>query len=129
MSYDVDYYSRLVKEFKKSKEAIEALTKRQSSMRDELVNFLTENGYEDEKGHLRIDLPDANLKYERRVSRSFNKEAAESWAKDQGIWDLVSEVVELISEDKLLGYAWLHEEVEEAVQSFYSEKESWALKT
>jgi hypothetical protein len=129
MENDIEYYTKLLQEFKKTNESLDALTKRKASMREELVKFIVDNGYEDEKGHLRADLGEASLKYERRVSRSFDLDAAEAWAKETDIWDEIKEVIERLSEDKLLGYAWQHPEVEETIQSFYSEKESWALKT
>jgi len=123
-----DYYARLAQEYKKSKEAIDSLTKRQNEMRSELVKAIQENGYEDDKGHLWYDADGFELKYERRVSRSFNSEAAEQWAKELGIWDDLKKVIETIDEDKLLGYAWNHKDKEDDIQGFYTEKESWALK-
>jgi hypothetical protein len=123
-----EYYERLAQEFKKSKEAIDSLTKRQNEMRTELVKAIQENGYEDDKGHLWYSAGSAEIKYERRVSRSFNIEAAEQWAKGLGIWDDLKKVVEMLDEDKLLGYAWNHKDKEEEIQGFYIEKESWALK-
>ena len=123
-----DYYERLAQEFKKSKEAIDSLTKRQNEMRTELVKAIQENGYEDDKGHLWYSAGSTEIKYERRVSRSFNIEAAEQWAKGLGIWEDLKKVVEMLDEDKLLGYAWNHKDKEEEIQGFYIEKESWALK-
>lgn len=123
-----EYYEKLAQEFKKSKEAIDALTKRQNDMKTELVKAIQEHGYEDDKGHLWYELDSLDLKYERRVSRSFNSDAAEQWAKELGIWDDLKKVVELLDEDKLLGYAWNHKELESTIQEFYVEKETWALK-
>jgi hypothetical protein len=123
-----DYYERLAQEFKKSKEGIEALTKRQNEMRTELVKAIQENGYEDDKGHLWYGAGSIELKYERRVSRSFNIDAAEQWARSLGIWEDLKKVVEILDEDKLLGYVWANKDKEEEVQGFYTEKESWALK-
>jgi hypothetical protein len=123
-----DYYERLAHEFKKSKEAIENLTKRQNAMKAELVTAIEENGYEDDKGHKWYKVGDLELKYERRVSRSFDSQAAEQWAKDLGIWDDLKKVMEVLDEDKLLGYAWSHREVEDTIQGFYTEKENWAFK-
>jgi hypothetical protein len=123
-----DYYERLAQEFKKSKEGIEALTKRQNEMRTELVKAIQENGYEDDKGHLWYGAGSVELKYERRVSRSFNIDAAEQWARSLGIWEDLKKVVEILDEDKLLGYVWANKDKEEEVQGFYTEKESWALK-
>lgn len=123
-----EYYERLAQEFKKSKEGIEALTKRQNDMKAELVKAIQDNGYEDDKGHKWFKVGDIELKYERRVSRSLNMEAAEQWARGLGIWDDLKKVVEQLDEDKLLGYAWNHKEQEDTIQNFYVEKESWAFK-
>ena len=73
-----DYYERLAQEFKKSKEAIDALTKRQNDMKTELIEAIKSNGYEDDKGHLWYNVGSMELKYERRVSRSFNSPALSS---------------------------------------------------
>ena len=123
-----EYYERLAQEFKKSKEALDNLTKRQNAMKAELIEAIQANGYEDNKGHKWFKVGDMELKYERRVSRSFDIEAAEQWAKGLGIWDEIKEVVEMLDEDKLLGLAWNNKELEEVIQGFYSERESWAFK-
>lgn len=123
-----DYYERLAEEFKKSKEAIDTLTKRQNAMKAELVEAIKAKGYEDDKGHLWYKAGATEMKYERRVSRSFNAEAAEQWARENGLWDDLKKVVELLDEDKLLGYAWNHKEHEDTIQNFYAEKETWAFK-
>jgi hypothetical protein len=123
-----DYYERLAQEFKKSKEAIDNLTKRQNAMKAELIDAVQTNGYEDNKGHKWFKVGDLELKYERRVSRSFDMDEATAWAKENGHWDAIKEVVEMLSEDKLLGLAWNNKELEEVIQGFYYEKESWAFK-
>jgi hypothetical protein len=125
---DDTYYAKLIEDFKKSKEAVDSLTKRQDVLKKELVEALKEKGIVDDKGHLWWSIAGSDLKYERRVSRSLNTSAAEAWAREKGLWDDVKEVVEALSEDKLLGYAWNHKESEEVIQSFYVEKESWAFK-
>jgi len=123
-----DYYERLAEEFKKSKEAIDNLTKRQNAMKAELVEAIKSNGYEDDKGHMWYTAGSLELKYERRVSRTFNAEAAEQWARENGLWEDLRKVVEVLDEDKLLGYAWNHKDQENVIQGFYVEKESWAFK-
>jgi hypothetical protein len=128
MNKPEDYYERLAQEFKKSKEGIEALTKRQNEMKAELIEALQANGYEDDKGHKWYKVGSIELKYERRVSRSFNAEAAEQWAREHGLWEDLRKVVEVLDEDKLLGYAWNHKDEEETIQGFYTEKETWAFK-
>lgn len=123
-----DYYERLAQEFKKSKEAIDMLTKRQNEMRAELVEAVKEQGFEDDKGHKWLKVGDLELKYERRVSRSFDEGAADNWARETGRWDDLKQVVEVLDEDKLLALAWENSDVAETIQQFYVERETWAFK-
>jgi hypothetical protein len=123
-----DYYERLAQEFKKSKEAIDSLTKRQNDMKAELIEAVKDQGYEDDKGHKWFKVGDIELKYERRVSRSFDESAADNWAHDTGRWDDLKRVVEMLDEDKLLALAWEDNDVAETIQAFYVEKETWAFK-
>lgn len=123
-----DYYERLAQEFKKSKEAIETLTKRQNEMRAELVKAVQDNGYDDDKGHKWYKVGDFELKYERRVTRTFDAAAAEAWAKENELWDRLKVVVEQLDEDALLALAWENQDVADVVAGFYGEKETWAFK-
>lgn len=128
MDKPIDYYERLAQEFKKSKEAIDMLTKRQNDMKAELIEAVKDQGYEDDKGHKWFKVGDIELKYERRVSRSFDEGAADNWAHDTGRWDDLKRVVEMLDEDKLLALAWENNDVAETIQAFYIEKETWAFK-
>lgn len=128
MTNTPEYYERLAQEYKKSKEALDILTKRQNEMKAELVEAIKQQGYEDDKGHKWLKLGSMELKYERRVSRSFNESAADAWAHETGRWDELKKVIELLDEDKLLALAWENEDVAETIQDFYVEKETWAFK-
>jgi hypothetical protein len=128
MDKPLDYYERLAQEFKKSKEGIDALTKRQNAMKAELIEAIKEHGFEDDKGHKWLKVGALELKYERRVSRSFDEGAADNWAHETGRWDDLKRTVEMLDEDKLLALAWENEDVAETIQEFYVEKETWAFK-
>ena len=125
---DTAYLERLAEEYKKSKEALAVVEKRTNDMKKELSTIVEKFGTPDDKGHLWLQVGDLNLKREKRVSRSFDTQSAEQWAKENGHWDDVKEVVELLSEDKILGLAWTQKELEETIMGFYIEKESWAFK-
>ena len=125
---DNDYIKGLVREYKKAKEMIDALEKRNAEMKTKLTDALVANGTPDSNGHVWLTLDDVEIKRERRVSKVFNSAAAEAWAKQNGHWDVVKEVIEVLNEDKILGLAWQNPELQEQVKSFYMEKESWALK-
>lgn len=128
MNKPLDYYERLAQEFKKSKEAIDMLTKRQNEMKSELTEAIKQQGFEDDKGHMWLNTGSLELKYERRVSRSLDVAAAEKWARELGIWDKLKETVERLDEDKLLALAWNDKQYEEDILAFYVEKETWAFK-
>lgn len=125
---DEQYLKRLVEEFRNSKEAINTLTKRQDSMKKELIQAIQDNGYMDEKGNFWLEVGDNEIKYERRASVSLDMSAAIEWCKENGYWDDVKEIIETLSEDKLLGLAWVNPDLQDAVQSLYTTKETWAFK-
>lgn len=125
---DNAYLERLAEEYKKSKDTLALIEKRTNDMKKELSVAVEQFGTPDDKGHLWLTVGDLNLKREKRVSRSFDATAAENWAKEKGLWDDVKDVIEVMSEDKLLGLAWSDKSLEETIMTFYVEKESWAFK-
>lgn len=122
------HLQRLIEEYKKSKEALEQLEKRQNLMKKELTQAIEEKGYTDDKGHVWLKVGPYEIKRERRVSRSFDTKAAEDWARANGMWDSVKEVIEVLSEERLLALAWEDKSLNETVSTFYVEKETWAFK-
>jgi hypothetical protein len=126
--FDEAYARRVVEDFKNHKSLLDQTQKRTDALKAQLTDMLVAHGKPDEKGNIWIDLGDVELKRERRISKSFNTSAAEAWAKENGHWDTVKEVIEVLSEDKLLGLAWNDEDIQEKVKTFYVEKETWALK-
>jgi hypothetical protein len=126
--FNEEHARRVVADYKNHKSLLEQTQKRADALKAELTEMLIAHGNPDEKGNIWIDLGDVELKRERRISKSFNSSAAEAWAKENGHWDTVREVVEVLSEDKLLGLAWNNEDIQEKVKTFYVEKETWALK-
>jgi hypothetical protein len=127
-TFDEAYAIKLVTEFQNHKAMLETTQKRVDAYKKELNEMLIAHGKPDEKGNLWINTSGFEIKRERRVSKTFNADAAEAWAKENGYWETIKEVVEVISEDKLLGLAWNNEDVQEKVKTLYVEKETWALK-
>jgi hypothetical protein len=125
---DTAYLERLAEEYKKSKDALALIEKRTNDMKKELSVAVENFGTPDDKGHIWLTVGDLNLKREKRVSRSFDTASAEQWARDNNLWDDVKEVIEVLSEDKILGLAWSDKSLEDIIMSFYTEKESWAFK-
>ena len=122
------YHLRLGVEYKASKEMADSAKKRADGLKSQLIELVDERGYEGENGHRGFEVGDYKLKRERRVSKTFDAAACEEWAKASGLWDEVSEVVELLSEDRVLALAWDDPEIRAEIERFYVEKETWAFK-
>ena len=118
----------LVTEYKNSREFEEKIAARTAELKRELVRLVKEYGNSDDKGHKWLDAGDNQIKHERRVSKGFNSSAAQAWAKEMGILDKVTETIEVFSEDKLLAYVWDNPDLQDKLDSFYEQKETWAFK-
>ena len=122
------YNLRLVEEYKSAKDLADSSKKRADALKKELSDLVEAEGYEGDNGHQWYEIGDYKLKRARRVSKSFDADECEQWAKTTGLWDEVSEVVELLSEDKVLALAWDDPEIREEIERFYKEKVTWAFK-
>jgi hypothetical protein len=127
-SFDEAYYTKFVEDYVSQKKLLSQLETKIEKMKKELSNIVDTLGTADDSGHIWLNIGGHELKRERRVSKSFNSSEAETWAKENGVWDDVKEVIERISEDKLLGLAWNDKSLLPTIQGFYTEKEIWAFK-
>lgn len=125
---DPEFISRLADEFAKAKQFAEKAAKHADALKKQLMEIVEAKGDEDEKGNVWLPAGSYDLKRERRVSRSLDGEEAEIWAKENGVWDDVKQVVETVSEEALLGLAWERQEFAPLIASFYKEKEIWAFR-
>lgn len=125
---DEQYVERLATEYKSTKELADNTDKRLKRLRGEIATVVLEEGATDDKGHRWLKAGQYNIKYERRVSQSFDAAAAEAWARSQGLWDTVSTTVVALDEDKLLAVGWNDPQHADTIKSFYKETVSWALK-
>jgi prefoldin subunit 5 len=125
---DEAYYTKLVENFVSQKRLLSSLETQINKMKKELSDLVDEHGLSDDSGHKWLNVGGHELKRERRVSKSLDVTAATEWAKANNVWNDVMEVVEILSEDKLLGKAWEDKTLMPVVQGFYVEKETWAFK-
>lgn len=126
--YDEQYLTKLVEDFVSQKKLLSQLETRVDKLKKELSTVVEQHGIPDDSGHIWLNVGGHELKRERRVSKSFNSTQAEEWAREQGLWNDVKEVIERLSEDKLLELAWKDKALLPTVQTFYVEKETWAFK-
>jgi len=125
---DEVYVQRLVQEYRGAKDMADAARERSDKLKKELAGLVDEHGYTDHNGHRWLEVGDERLKRERRLSKTFSRERAEEWARAAGRWEEVMDVVEVLSEDKVLALAWDDPDVRDVVDGFYVEREVWAFK-
>lgn len=121
---------RLTKEYLDTKNMADKVNDRLDELKAALSMRVMKDGQEDDRGNLWLPVGSRQLKREKRVSITFDEEAAEQWAKEQGIFNDVKRIIikEKIDMDLLLAYAWEHKEVQQCIESFNTEKITWAFK-
>lgn len=128
MATDVE---RIVEEYVRVKGAVDSMSARAEELKKMLSNVLMQQGDEDEKGNRWMNAGRFLLQRQRRQKPpSFNKDAAEKWAKKNGLWDDLKKVIvtEEVDEDALVGYVFLHPEHEDSLRDLYTVPEpTWAF--
>jgi len=100
---------RVTEEYLKQLNHVEMLKKQLDEYKKVLVDAITRDGEEDDKGHQWLPAGQYMLQRQRRQgARSINPERAEQWAKDRGVWDEVSKVLRVVDEDALVAYIYDH---------------------
>lgn len=119
---------KLIQEYRAAKEFSDKTAARTESLKKELLAMVIEQGAPDDRGHKWLPGINSQVKHERRVSRSFDLGAAEEWAEELGILEEVQETIVTVTENAVLAYCWDHQEHQETLAGFYTERESWAFK-
>ena len=102
---------RLAEEFVKEKKHLAALTDRFDGLKEMLKDKVASDGTPDASGHIWLQAGRYQLENQRRQGDPYlDKEAAEAWAKEVGIWDEVSDTIEVLNQDKLAGWVYLNKD-------------------
>lgn len=118
------------------------LREQSKSMEDKykklLMDELEAHGEEDDAGHRWFffreqppvidDEMIVSIKRERRTSLVMDEDAAESKLKELGLLEKCQETVVVLDEDKILSLNYEGELPDDVLQSFYTEKVSYAFK-
>lgn len=119
---------RLAEEYENAKAFEDSAKKRTLALRELLVSALQQDGEDDEKGNLWLSAGKFRIKYERRVSTSLDSAKLEEWAKENDLWEQLSETVEVIVEDKVAVLSFERPDLAPVLADFFVERSSWALK-
>lgn len=123
-----------VSEFAKIKATMAVLESRSKELREKLFERLDQDGFEDDKGNILIELPTAidgvtRVEKQRRASRKLDELAAETILEATGLEDKVYELKRVINEDALMAAYYEGEITEEQLDEMYPVKITWALFT
>lgn len=116
-----DEVARYAEEYLKTDKAITGLNKQKETIKGVLKGHVEAVGDVDDKGHKWYQAGRFFMQVQRRQgSESLNKERAEAWAKDKGIWEEVSKTVTevYLDEDALLGYMFDNREDKDLEREF-----------
>lgn len=109
-----------------------ALESREKELKDRLLEAVERYGYEDDKGHVYLDLPEeisgvSKLQRQRRVSQRLDEEKAEVLLKEKGLWKDCTRVVRVIDEEALAAAQFKGDLSESEFDSLIETKESYAF--
>lgn len=122
------------REYIKLKASMDVLDQRAKVLRDHLFSFLENDGEEDDKGNIALDLPMvidgiARIEKQRRASRALDELAAETIIEGLGLGDEVYEMKRVINEDALMAAYYEDKITEEQLDEMFPTKVTWALRT
>lgn len=115
----MDEIERMAEEYVRHNAHAQALQKILDELKSQLTEYIQSDGDTDERGNQYLPAGRFLLRRQRREGRpSLNKERAEQWAKDRGVWDKVSRTVEVLDEDALVGYIFENRDTEGLEEEF-----------
>jgi hypothetical protein len=132
--YDPNDPQSQIREYIKLAATMDALEKRRKELRDQLMEIIDTEGYEDEKGNVQYELEapvDGVLRLEKqgRRSRKIDEEVAERIIEERGLADDVYQMVRVIDEDALMAAFYEDKLTEEELDEMFPVKVTWALMT
>lgn len=123
-----------VKEFLYIKKNIDQLDTRAKELRDKLFSHLDEDGYEDDKGNVQLELDSdvdgvVRLEKQRRVTRKLNEPKADEILTELGLKDEIFVMTPVLDEDKLMAAFYEGKITEEQLDDMFPANVVWALRT
>lgn len=123
-----------VKEFVTVKRQVKTFSARQTELRDQISAVVEDTGYEDDKGHIWLDLDEpiegvSQLKRERRVSQRLDEEQAEKILKRKKLYDDCVVMVPQFDEDAIMKAVWEKKITQKELERMFPQKISWAFIT
>lgn len=120
------------REFVHYKSRIEILTKEQNVIKEELNEFVIENGVEDDRGHINFELPEEvdgfrRLQRQRKVSLGLDMDAAILILTKKGLADRCIKSIPTVAEDEVMAALYEGKLTEQDIDAMFPKRISWAF--
>jgi len=120
------------RDFISLKSRIESLTKEQSVLKEELNQYVIDNGQEDDRGHISVFLPEevdgyTSMKRQRRVSQGLDMDAAILILTKKGLAERCIRSVPTVAEDEVMAALYEGKLTEQDIDTMFPKKITWAF--
>lgn len=131
---DPDDLKSQISEFMKIKANLALLEARESELKNKFFAKMTEDGFEDDKGNIILELDEAvdgvyRLEKQRRVKRKLDELRAEVLLEELGLAGEVYEMKPVLNEDALMAAFYEEKITEEQLEEIFPIQVIWALRT
>lgn len=128
----VDDVNAAAREYVLIADEIAKMEKRKKALRDSLMQVIEKAGYEDDLGHMWIDLDEdiagiSALQRQRRVSRGVDMDSATEILTGLELFDECTKVVHVIDEDAIYKALFDEKLTDADVDTIFPQSVTWAL--
>jgi hypothetical protein len=128
----VDPLIQKFRDFISFKTRIDSLTKEQNVLKEELNQYVIENGVEDDRGHINFELPEEvdgfrRLQRQRKVSLGLDIDAAILILTKKGLADRCIKSIPTVAEDEVMAALYEGKLTEEDIDTMFPKRVTWAF--
>ena len=114
------------------KTRIDSLSKEQNKIKEELTEYVIEHGQEDDRGHVRVELPEevdgyTAIQRQRRVSQGLDMDAAILILTKKGLAERCIKSIPTVAEDEVMAALYEGKLTEQDIDSMFPKKITWAF--
>ena len=124
---DINTVKQTVKQYLNLKSEIDLLTDRSTELKKRLTADVEELGKTDERGHIVLELEEAKLTKQRKVSKNLDMEIAEKLLKERNIYDKCVKMMPVLQENEILACVYTGELSESDIDEMFPAKVSYAF--
>jgi len=121
-----------VRQYQSLKDEVDLLNKRKDDVKGRIFSAAEAYGEQSDKGHFVFEINDAvsgikNVIKQRRATKSFNPESAETLLASKGLRDKCIKTIEILDEDAIMAAYYEGSLTDEDIDTMFPDKVTWAL--